>query len=412
MTIASLQKYRRILILGFGSEGKSSEAFLRTHVPHALIDSADMKSDPNYLSRQNQYDLIIKTPGIPKNKVTRPYTTATNIFFANAKGMIIGVTGSKGKSTTASLIYTILKTDGRSVHLVGNIGKPALDVIQAGNNPDAVYVYELSSYQLDDIKYSPHIAVMTNFFPEHMDYHGSVAAYWEAKKKIIAYATESDYLVYHPRYPELTELARSCPAKASPAEIHIPIDDHDIPLIGQHNKENIQLAVTVAKILRIGDETVGRAIRAFIPLPHRLQCIGVYKGITFYDDAISTTPQSTLRALEAFPHVGSILLGGQNRGYDFSELAREIARRKIQVLVLFPDSGDAISDALAAMKYVPRMVLKTSDMASAVKFVYRHAPRDSVCLLSTASPSYSVWKNFEEKGSIFQKYVKIFGEEL
>ncbi|MEK7587279.1 MAG: Mur ligase family protein [Patescibacteria group bacterium] len=411
MTIAALRKYKRILILGAGIEGQASLAFLHAYVPNAIVAVADKRDGPGYLEKQIDYDLIIKTPGIPKEQVTRPYTTATNIFFANAKGMVIGVTGSKGKSTTSSLMYDILKEAGRKAHLVGNIGNPALDELLHGNTKEDVYVYELSSYQLDDILYSPHISVITNFFPEHMDYHGGLAAYWEAKKKIIAHAKTSDYFVYHPRYPRLAQLAKKTKAIAVPGATDLPLADRDIPLLGLHNRENVQLAVRVARILDIEDKTIKRAIRSFVPLPHRLQNVGTYKEITFYDDAISTTPQSTLRAIESFPNIGAMLLGGQNRGYDFGDLAREIARRKIPVLVLFPDSGIAIASALKKVGYTPEAMLETRDMHDAVQFVYNKTPQQSVCLLSTASPSYSVWKNFEEKGDLFQMYVKKFGEQ-
>lgn len=412
MTIAGLQSYKRILVLGFGLEGQASLAFLKKYVPDAIIDTADRRVDPEYLEKQRGYDLVIKTPGIPKERVTRPYTTATNIFFANVKGMVIGVTGSKGKSTTSSLIYAILKKAGKKAHLVGNIGNPALLELSLGNTKDDVYVFELSSYQLDDISYAPHIAVMTNFFPEHMDYHGSLAAYWETKKRIVVYQTASDYFVYHPRYPQIAALAKDIRSIAVPAPDDLPIADCDIPLLGLHNRENTQLAVAVARILNIEDKTIQRAIASFVPLPHRLQNVGTYNGITYYDDAISTTPESTIRAIESFPNVGAILLGGQNRGYNFMGLAREIARRKIPVLVLFPDSGAAIAKAIQEVGYIPEAMLETSDMHEAVQFIYHRAPRPSVCLLSTASPSYSVWKNFEEKGDVFQKFVKEIGAQI
>ncbi|MEK7119670.1 MAG: cyanophycin synthetase, partial [Patescibacteria group bacterium] len=215
----------------------------------------------------------------------------------------------------------------------------------------------------------------------------------------------------HPRYPRLAQLAKKTKAIAVPGATDLPLADRDIPLLGLHNRENVQLAVRVARILDIEDKTIKRAIRSFVPLPHRLQNVGTYKEITFYDDAISTTPQSTLRAIESFPNIGAMLLGGQNRGYDFGDLAREIARRKIPVLVLFPDSGIAIASALKKVGYTPEAMLETRDMHDAVQFVYNKTPQQSVCLLSTASPSYSVWKNFEEKGDLFQMYVKKFGEQ-
>lgn len=406
MNVSEIRAKKRILILGFGKEGHASMKFLRRAVPDAVIDTADKTDGPDYLLRQRGHDLVIKSPGIAKKFVRMPYTTATNIFFANTKGMTIGVTGSKGKSTTASLIFTILKEAGMKVFLVGNIGKPALDALETERGSGRIYVYELSSYQLADIEYSPHISVMTNFFPEHMDYHGGIEEYWEAKKRIVAYARKSDFFVYNPAYPRLVGLAAETQARAMPFVAELPFSKGRIPLLGEHNRDNVRAAVTVANILDIPAKTLEHAVVHFHGLPHRLEFVGTYQGICFYDDAISTTPQSTIAAIDSFTNVGAIFLGGQNRGYDFSLLAGRIAEKQIPVVVLFPDSGAAIREAFNSVPYVPGHLLETSDMVQAVRFAYAHAPKRSVCLLSTASPSYSVWKNFEEKGNLFQQVVR------
>ncbi len=400
---------KKILIIGFGREGKASLAFLKKMVPSASLTVIDAKDGPGYLDSQEQFDIAIKSPGVLKELVSIPYTTATNIFFGNTRGTVIGVTGSKGKSTTASLIFAILKAAGKRAHLVGNIGNPALDELANEKGTDIIYVYELSSYQLDDIAYSPHISVMTNFFPEHMDYHGGIDAYWEAKKRIVARASASDFFVYNPAYPSLVQLAKQTKANGVPYVTNLPFKESNIPLLGQHNKENVRAAVTVGKILHIPNDQMRDAVTHFRSLPHRLEFVGTYRGISFYDDAISTTPQSTTYAIESFARVGAILLGGQDRGYDFSGLARLIAKKQIPVVVLFPDSGMTIHDVLNRVSYTPRHLLETSDMDEAVRFAYEHAPKESVCLLSTASPSYSVWKNFEEKGNLFQRFVKKYG---
>lgn len=410
---------KKVLLLGFGIEGKATLEFLKHHFPDAEVGIADQKDGPNYLEKQNVYDLAIRTPGLPKRLITIPYTTATNIFFANVNGTTIGVTGSKGKSTTAALIHAIFKAAALNSRLVGNIGKPMLEELLSVNDRisevpgtsdiqklGAVYVCELSSYQLDDVEYSPHISVFLNFFPDHMDYHGSVAEYWEAKKRIVARATPNDYFVYNPAYPQLAQLARETKAMAIPFVKTLPFPDTAIPLLGEHNKDNVRAAVAVAEILKITPEAIERAVRNFKPLPHRLQCLGTFHGVTFYDDAISTTPESTIKAIEALPNISAIFLGGQNRGYDFSALAETLVKYKIPNLVLFPDSGAAIAEALRKAGTVPARVLETRDMARAVEFAYAHSPAGTVCLLSTASPSYTLWKNFEEKGDLFQQLVK------
>lgn len=397
---------KKICILGFGKEGKATHSFLQKFVPTAVGRIVDQKDGPDYLAGLAAYDVVIKAPGIPKHLVPVPYTTATNIFFANTKGYTIGVTGSKGKSTTASLLYAILKESGRNVHLVGNIGNPMLTALGEERSSDAVYVIELSSYQLDDILYSPRISLITNLFPEHMDYHGSVESYWEAKERIVAHATRNDYFVYNPAIPRLVRLTKTTRAKAVPFVTELPFDDTHIRLLGRHNKDNVRAAVTAASLLNVHPETIAKAVAGFRGLPHRLELVGTYRSISFYDDAISTTPESAMCAIESFPNVGAMLLGGQDRGYDFSRLGKLIAKRHITTIVLFPDSGENIYRAITDASYIPAHVLRTDKMEKAVSFVYAHAPKDSVCLLSNASPSYSLWENFEKKGDLFAQFVR------
>lgn len=403
-------KDKKILILGFGLEGKATLAFLKHFFPNKEIGIADQKDGPDYLDKQKDYDLVIRTPGIPHRFVTAPYTTATNIFFANTKGKIIGVTGSKGKSTTSMLLRDIIKKAGKRVELVGNIGIPMLDYLRGQDDSDCIYVAELSSYLLEDLRYSPHISVFLNFFPDHMDYHGGLESYWEAKKNIVKYASAEDYFVFNPAYESLTRLAKEIKAKAVPFIEKLPFSDIKIPLLGEHNKDNIRGAVTAVSLLGVSEDVEKKAIEEFKPLSHRLQNVGTFKGITFYDDAISTTPESTIAALRALPKVGIILLGGTDRGYDFSDLAAEVVGRSIGAVVLFPESGAKIKKALEksakAVKGDLPKIFNADDMKTAIKFSYENAKSGEICLLSCASPSYSLWKNFEEKGDLFTRYAK------
>jgi len=312
MTIAELQGYKKILLLGYGKEGQASERFLKMFVPGAEILIADQASDPNYLERQSEADLVIKTPAIPKCLVTKPYTTGTNIFFANVGRPVVGITGSKGKSTTTALIAAILKEAGKNVRLVGNIGHAALGFLCEPREEDEVFVMELSSYQLDDIQYAPYIAVFVSFFPEHLDYHGSLEEYFKAKSHITTFQKETDVFCYHPDYPEITKLAGETKAQAIPFRREVPFSLEQIPLAGEHNIQNI---------------------------------------------------------------------------------------------VLFPDTGVSIKACLKARGYDPHYC-ETTSMSEAVRFAYEVTPPGSACLLSTASPSYRLWKNYEEKGDLFAKSVQ------
>jgi UDP-N-acetylmuramoylalanine--D-glutamate ligase len=397
---------KNVLILGYGKEGAVSEKYLKKYFPKIKIDVADKTTDKNYLKRQKSFDLAIKTPGINKELLAIPYTTATNLFFSQVKNITIGVTGSKGKSTTASLIYNILKEAGKKVRLVGNIGSPMLEVLLTPIDADEIFVVELSSYQLDDLEYSPRIAVITNLFPEHMDFHGSIEKYYVAKKNVINFQNTDDTFVFNGKNKELKKWSGSANAKDFNDVI---LGDIEVPLLGAHNVENARAAIAVANSLGISKLAIKKGIENFKGLSHRLEFVGEFRKIKFYDDAISTTPESTIAALLALPDTETIFLGGLNRGYDFSQLAIAIDKSSIRNIVFFPDSGGEIEKSLAKKSHKKYLTLHTKDMSAAVEFAFVNTKLGKICLLSTASPSYSIWKNFEEKGDVFQTAIRKSG---
>ncbi len=413
MKLIELQ-HKKILIVGKGIEGNSAAQFLARWVPSAKITSTAQEDGENYLDIQKKFDLAVRSPGVRKELLTIPYTTPTNIFFANTQGIVLGVTGSKGKSTTASLLSMMLREEGLPVRLVGNIGKPMLDALSdelvASFTTPFYYVVELSSYQLDDILYAPHIAVITTLHPDHMDYHGGMERYITAKCNIIAHMHASDYYVFNDAIPELVRFSHATSARAIPFLKQLPFPDSAIKLLGKHNKDNVRAAATAAALVGVSPRTMERAAQAFAPLPHRLERVGEFHGITFYDDAISTAPESTLGAIEALPRLGTIILGGTDRGYDFCKLAKALAKICIPNIVLFPESGAQIKKCLQMYKEYHPMFFETSSMEEAVRFAYAHTPRGTICLLSTASPSYSLWKNFEEKGTLFKLWTTRLGK--
>lgn len=395
------------LILGYGKEGQTTKQYLKKYWPKLKVTIGDEAKDKAYLKKQAGFDIAIKTPGLPKSLVTIPYTTATNIFFGNTKrrNIIIGVTGSKGKSTTASLICHILKIAGNpstslrtgDAVLLGNIGTPMLWALMQPVPKNRIFVLELSSYQLDDIKYSPDIAVVTSLFPEHLDFHGSLEKYYNAKRNIIRHQAGQDVFIYNPSDLRAKSWTKTSAAKTVPFLKHTFKSN----LLGEHNQNNIRAAAAAAMALGIELPTIDKALETFKNLPHRLDNIGTFQGITFYDDAISTTPESTIEAVKTLKNIGTILLGGTDRGYDFSTLEKIIRQYKIKNIVLFPQSGSRILKNTKGLN-----ILHTRSMKEAVAFVFKHAPKGSICLLSCASPSYSLWKNFEEKGGQFQKWVE------
>ena len=393
-----------VVLLGYGKEGRATESYLKVRYSACTIGIADKSENDKYLEKQYDYDIAVRTPGLPKSQVHVQYTTATNMFFAEAEKVgceIIGVTGSKGKSTTVSLMKHIFDCAGKKAVLAGNIGVPLLEIAEHGLDTDTLYIAELSSYQLDDIAYSPHVAVVTNLFPDHMDYHGGEDAYYEAKKNIMRYQESDDVFLFNASTSLLKEWASESLGKG----VSFSLGDGEgyaTNLRGEHNTGNIAAAVAVARMYDITEDVIERAIADFTPLPHRLEHVGTFRDIDFYDDAISTTPESTIAALKSIPHAETIFLGGHDRGYDFTELADFLLHTDVKNIVLFSGMKDVIDRS----KF---NIVETHSMEEAVRFAYETTSPGKACLLSTASPSHGLWKNFEEKGDSFQQYVRHHG---
>jgi UDP-N-acetylmuramoyl-L-alanine---L-glutamate ligase len=396
-------KDKKILILGFGREGKDTLLFLKKLFPQKSIGIADKKFDKNYLKKLKNYDIIIKSPGIPfkilpKSSLAK-ITTQTEIFFDNCNGQIVGITGTKGKSTTTSLIYKILKSGGVKAHLVGNIGKPVLNLLFS-STPKDVYVYELSSFQLTNLKKSPHIGILLNIYQEHLDYYRSFKEYAEAKANIALHQTKNDFLIYNSKDKLVSQIAKESKAKK-------------IPIKGTYYDLDKNAARAVGKIFKIPKEKIEKAIKNFKPLPHRLELIGKFRSITFYNDSIATIPEATIGALnELGNRVETIFLGGHDRGINFKNLAKRILRSKIKNVILFPASGQRIWREISREQSgkLPRH-FSVKNMKEAVKLAYQHTSRGKICLLSPASPSFGLFRNFEERGDLFKKYVKEYGKK-
>jgi len=442
-------KNKKILILGFGREGMDSFIFLRKIFPQKTLGVGDrltfenlqkkakelLENDnkvklhlgENYLKSVKKYQIIIKSPGIPfylkelkeAKKQGKVVTSQTELFFQNCPGKIIGVTGTKGKSTTVSLIYKILKTAKKSAYLVGNIGKPALSFLLSATEDD-IYVYELSSHQLANIKQSPHIAVFLNVYPEHLDYYRTFKEYIRAKANITKFQTKNDYLIFNGKDKIVKEIAKKTKARKfnfTLIKLEKIIKKKEIPLRGDFNLLNIKAAVAVGRILKIPDKTISEAIKNFKPLLHRLEYVGEYRGIKFFNDSLSTIPQTTIAAIDALgKNTETIILGGFDRGLNFSNLAKKILKTNIKTVILFPTSGKRIWSAIEKeaankkLKKLPKSFL-VNNMREAVKIAYRCTHKGKICLLSCASPSFGLFKDYRERGRLFKKYVKKLGYE-
>lgn len=426
---------KNVLMLGYGREGQAMAQALKDHqiecnltitekypdvqiigIQHPLIHWAGPHVDaPKYLTDLTEFDMIIKSPGIPPNdelselEKLGKLTSSTQIFLdtvMDAGAQVIGVTGTKGKSTTTSLIYAILKAASKDAHLVGNIGEPAIAHLDAAN-PGTIFVLEMSSYQLMSLTVSPHIAVVTNFYPEHLDYHGSLAAYRDAKQHICRFQTEDDAVFYSGDTQTALEVAQE--GRGKKIAYHAsesPVTIQETHLIGTHNLSNIAGAWRVAEYLGVDKETAVKAIKEFQGLPHRLQPLGTHHGITWIDDAISTTPQSTIAALDALgPTVQTIILGGKDRGIPFDDLGDRIANSQVTHVILFPGSGPRIRQAIQDSHASGVQFHEAEDMHQAVTVAKQVTSPGRTCLLSTASPSYGMFKDFQEKGEAFQREI-------
>jgi UDP-N-acetylmuramoylalanine-D-glutamate ligase len=416
MTITDLQG-ASVCLLGYGREGQASYRAIKQFAPQARITIADANphlphrpncpfiTGPDYLDRLEGFDVIIKSPGIhwnPAPALSARVTSATAVFFASlpATAVTIGVTGTKGKSTTSHLIYEALSAPrDRRVVLAGNIGEPMLAHLSEAE--DTTFVLELSSYQLDTLDRSPHIAVVTSFFPDHLDYHGTMDAYREAKSHIARFQGPDDVVFYNRDYPECAEIAKPGAGRK------VPFSASDFPghsaELGQGTSSNLAAAYLVALECGVQPAVARHAVEQAKGLPHRQQLVGTYHGIRWVDDSAATTPESTISALEALgPEVDTLIAGGLDRGYDYAALGQLIEKLAIPHVVVMPDTGPK----LAAAIHGDTTVHSAKTMAAAVTLAKQNTRRGRVCLLSSGAPSYNLYGNYYERGDDFLRLVK------
>lgn len=414
---------KKILILGFGREGKSSLDFIRRELPQAEVAIADQQeivventtviSGENYLDACKDYDLILKAPGViikdyldteTKSKIT----SQTDLFMRVFSRQIIGVTGTKGKSTTSSLIYHVLKSAGRDAQLVGNIGKPCFDILDEITDQTAI-VFELSAHQLEYIQASPHIAVLLNIYEEHFDHYTTPDDYYGAKKNIYKYQTPDDLLIYGDIFQHATideiNAAQSMKIDITKTEI-FPRDQIRTKLIGEHNQLNIQVAAAIAYAYKINGEDFKQAVASFQPLPHRLEYVGTFRGIKFYNDSIATAQEAVINAIKALGDVDTIILGGMDRGLDYHPLVDFIRETNIRNVILLPATNERFQQTFDEREYSQKLI-HVKNMREAVEQAYAITATDKSCLLSPAAASYGFYKNFEERGEDFKNLVSM-----
>ncbi|MDA3802978.1 MAG: UDP-N-acetylmuramoyl-L-alanine--D-glutamate ligase [Patescibacteria group bacterium] len=446
------KKIKKIALLGLGLENQSMLKLLDKHNAPVEITICDYRDESKlkdikvknislkyqcgvkFNSDLEKFDILYRSPGwslsCPGIKKAKKYGTEIsspiNFFFETCPSKnIIGITGSKGKGTTATLIYKIIKKHleeklekeskekNKNVWLGGNIGIAPLTFLEKINSNDFV-VLELSSFQLEDLNYSPKYAVITNLFKEHLspadpknpNYHSSFTKYFQAKLNI-ALNKENKYLIVNEKLKNKIEAE-----KINSKIIYFTKSELESKLSGEYNKENIDAASKLTSLLKINKKTIKKVIKNFKNLEHRLEKVANIEGVRFFDNSFSTTPESTICDLDSFEEKNIIqIAGGADKGADFKSLAKKI-KEKTKFLILLPGSGtDKIIKELEKINYPIDKLFLAKNMKEAVKKSIIKSVSGNVVLLSTGCASFGIFKNYKERGDLFKQYVKERAEQ-
>ncbi len=415
----------KVLIVGFGKEGQSTYKWLRNNFPGLKIGISDKNSSvfdnidingkidiysgKNHLKAIEDYKVIIKSPGIKTDGIIskdKILLTQTGLFIKKYSKQIIGVTGTKGKSTTASLIYYFLTKYDKNAVLLGNIGIPAFDMLNE-IAADTVIVYELSAHQLKEVKYSPHIAVLLNIFPEHLDFFESFEKYSNAKLNIFKYQKSDDISIngWDMETPDFNDNTLEKAAEKFLGNRNLLKKLKNLtPLMGNHNIFNTIAAISAVQHFGITHDMCLKALPEFKSLPHRLEFIGKFNGIKYYNDSISTVPQATIAALKSLKNVDVLILGGFDRGLDYSGLADFLTKSPVKHIFFTGKAGKVMYNLLKNRTKNIELT-ETGTIAEAVNSIKSLKGINTV-LLSPAAASYDAFHNFEHRGDTFRSLVK------
>ena len=439
--LPSIIQDKRIVLLGFGMEGQSSFRFFSKNFPknnfliadknpdireHPLLQQADIEisTGQNYLSSISDNDFIIKSPGIklPENcKLNHDSIfSQTDLFIQAFRKQIIGVTGTKGKSTTSSLLFKILSDQNKKAILIGNIGKPALDYwdkIEA----DTFIVFELSAHQLEYTRFSPTYSILLNLFPEHLDYFKTENNYFKAKLNIAKFQSEGEFFfcnqtelikegfsflkdkIYSSNYTLINDsIKRKNDYKKL---IHI---DEMLYLKGLHQLKNCIPILNLTNILGLNEELTLESIRNFKPLPHRIEFIGKIKKLQFYNDSISTIPEASIEALKSLKKVDYLILGGLDRKLNYQKLYAFLEKFTLNTIFFIGPAGKRMFDELANNSKFKKIHIEKLHLFEPHLENIIQENKNSICLLSPAAASYDEFKNFEERGDYFRSLIEKF----
>lgn len=384
---------KRILIWGYGREGRSTEEFLKRCATPASVEIFEGKREG---IDEDKYDYIVKSPGIVMEEDHPKYTSQTQIFLEAHRDHVIGITGTKGKSTTSSLMFHVLSecTD-RKVLLLGNIGEPCLDYYDEVDE-NTLVVFEMSCHQLCHTTVSPHVGVYLNLFEEHLDYYKTMEKYFTAKSHVATYQEPGDFFFVGENVPAI-----ETPAKKTVLSFdRVPMVT--LKLLGDHNRYNANVVFRVAtEVYGANPEAVYDSLASFDGLAHRLQYIGELNGISYYDDSISTIPNATIQALRSVPNAYTVFVGGMDRGISYENLIAFMREHGEFRYICSYESGKRIYDEVSDLAYV----YYEETLEQAVALAKTITPAGKAAILSPASASYGYFKNFEHRGEMFREYV-------
>ncbi len=408
--ISELQRYKKIAIFGYGVEGRSFHKFAKKYLQESeiiIVDSALQKSE-NYLDALHDADIVIKSPGISLYNLgiswtAYNFTSITELFIKHFSKQIIGVSGTKGKSTLVTLIDSMLKHAGKKSLLCGNIGLSPLEIIE-DIDAETLVVMELSSHQLHHIGYSPHIAILTNLFEEHLDYYRNKQEYFDAKFTIFSHQTSDDIfitnLTNHEDYFSKSMVNAARFYNVHNKELHEPYV-FDITK-GYIHHATLQILETLGEILGIEHSAYVETLAAFRTLPHRLEFVTELDGVKYINDSIATIPEATMEAIKILKDVDTLILGGYDRGVDYSGLLEFLEESGVVNIVCFSETGKQIYEKMSGSKSNKVLFL----MPNLEKSLQKAAEvSQNIVLFSPAAASFNEYKNFMQRGDAFKAFV-------
>lgn len=424
----------KIAILGFGKEGESAFRYWSRQTDDITIhdNSQEIEVPPGIdtvlgkdafadLDSQD-YDLLVRSPGLrlPSDLVT-PVTTPTEEFMQRCPAPVIGVTGTKGKGTTATIITEILSVAGKKVHLLGNIGTPALDELSKIKSTDIV-VYEMSSFQLYDINVSPHVAVCLMVTEDHLDWHNDLAEYHNAKGNIFKHQNPTDIAVYYTDNKISSKLVELSPAKerfsyGEGGDVYVKdgtiigfnqviADTSQVQLPGVHNLQNVCAAIAASWEYNQDEAVIQKVLREFKGLPYHIEFITEKNGIKYYNDSFSTNPTSAIAAIESFNEPQVLFLGGFDKAADFSGLAEVISQHKIRKVITFAETGQRIANDLVEVGVENVEYLEGNDFAAIIEHGIAFAQLGDVVLFSPACASWGMFTDYKSRGQQFNNIIE------